>query len=87
MPTSFSSFFGKMLVILAVLIFCIPVIVITCLIGVCGSVGGANSLFHSDGAWLWFVVSGGVFIFMIWLLVKLSSEWKDNGQGQQSSRR
>jgi len=86
MTTSFSSFFGRLLVILAVLIFCIPVIVITGLIGVCGSVGGSNSLFHSDGAWLWFVVSGGVFIFMIWLLVKLSSTWKDDGQGRQSPR-
>ena len=83
MTRSFSSYLGQTLVTLAVLIFCIPIILITGLIGVCGS-GGANNLFHKDEAWLWFVISGAVFIFMIWLLIKLSSIWKDDGRGRQS---
>lgn len=86
MPRSFSSFVAQTLVTLAVLIICIPLILITGLIGVCGSVG-SNNLFHNDEAWLWFVISGAIFIFMIWLLVKLASVWKDEGQRQQSPPR
>ena len=86
MPRSFSSFVAQTLVTLAVLIICIPIILITGLIGVCGS-GGPNNLFHNDEAWLWFVISGAVFIFMIWLLIRLSSVWKDEGHAQQSPQR
>jgi bacteriorhodopsin len=85
MSRSFSSFVAQTLVTLAVLIVCIPIILVSALIGVCGS-GGANNLFHNDYAWLWFAVSAAVFIFMIWLLVKLSSVWKDQSDIRQSSR-
>jgi len=83
MPRSSSTYAARTMVYVAVLIICIPIILITALIGICS---GGDNFFHNDYGWLWFAVSGGVFILMIWLLVRLSSEWKDDGQGPQSRR-
>jgi hypothetical protein len=70
-PQLTSDHIVRMVAYLAVLVVCLPLILILILLGVFGS--KSNLLWHSDGAWLFFLVAAGVFAGMIWILGKIKT--------------
>ena len=71
MPELTSDHIVRMVAYVAVLVVCLPLILVLILLGVFGS--KSNGLWHADGAWRLFLVAAGVFAGMIWLLGKIRS--------------